>query len=129
MDMRIYFPGGKKVNAEYKGFTIATDQPLEAGGTGTAPEPLSLFLISLGTCTGYYVLAFCQKHNIPTDNITIVMKSERNEKTHLYENITLTIATPSDFPETYKKALVKAAESCAVKKHLEKPPKITILAP
>jgi hypothetical protein len=26
MDMNVYFPGGKKVNANYKGFTIETDQ-------------------------------------------------------------------------------------------------------
>jgi len=26
MDMKITFPGGKKVNADYKGFMIKTDQ-------------------------------------------------------------------------------------------------------
>ena len=52
MDMQISFSGGKKVDATYKGFTIKTDQPKDEGGNGTAPEPFSLFLASIGTCTG-----------------------------------------------------------------------------
>ena len=28
MDMEIYFPGGKRVYADYGGFTIETDQPV-----------------------------------------------------------------------------------------------------
>jgi hypothetical protein len=32
MNMKIYFPGGKKVYADYLGFTYETDQPVKAGG-------------------------------------------------------------------------------------------------
>ena len=64
MDMEIQFPGGKKVDALYKGFTIKTDQPKNEGGEGSAPEPFSLFLTSIGTCAGIYVLNFCQNRNI-----------------------------------------------------------------
>ncbi len=41
MDMKISFPGGKKVDADYKGFTIKTDQPRHEEGDGSAPEPFS----------------------------------------------------------------------------------------
>ena len=44
MDMTITFPGGKKVNADYKGFTHKTDQGIASGGNATAPEPFALFL-------------------------------------------------------------------------------------
>jgi putative redox protein len=47
--MEISFPGGQKVDAQYSGFTIHTDQPVEDGGDGSAPTPFSLFLASLGT--------------------------------------------------------------------------------
>jgi putative redox protein len=36
MDMRVSFPGGKRVDAEYKGFTINTDQSVKNGGEGAA---------------------------------------------------------------------------------------------
>ena len=31
-----------------------------------------------------------------------------------------------DFPEKYKRAVLRSAELCTVKKHLENPPQITI---
>lgn len=37
MDMHIYFPGGKKVDAQYRGFTIQTDQSEMNGGEGKSP--------------------------------------------------------------------------------------------
>ena len=66
-EMIVTFGGGKKVNAEFNGFTIATDQAIYAGGEGAAPEPFSLFLASIGTCAGIFVLSFCQSRGIPTD--------------------------------------------------------------
>ena len=58
MEMEISFPGGKKVDSHFKGFTIRTDQPEKAGGEGTAVSPTELFLASIGTCAGYFALAF-----------------------------------------------------------------------
>ena len=62
-EMRVTFPGGKKVDAEYKGFVIRTDQPVHQGGEGTAPAPFDLFLASIATCAGIYVLSFCQNRD------------------------------------------------------------------
>ena len=126
MEMKISFPGDKKVDADYKGFTIKTDQPIREGGEETAPEPFSLFIASIGTCTGLYVLSFCQKRNIPTDNITLLLQLEKNKETHMIEKISIKIQVPEDFPERYKKAVLKTANLCTVKKHLEKPPEIEI---
>ncbi|MFH1101916.1 MAG: OsmC family protein [Methanobacteriota archaeon] len=126
MDMEITFPGGKKVDATYKGFTMRTDQPKQAGGDGSAAEPFSLFLASLGTCAGYYVLTFCQQRDLPSDEITLLLQFKRDERTHMMTQIDIHIQVPQEFPDQYTKALVRAAEVCAVKKHLEIPPSITI---
>ena len=58
MSMEISFPGGRKVNSEYKGFTIKTDQSKNDGGDDTAPTPSDLFFASLGACMGLYYLDF-----------------------------------------------------------------------
>ena len=122
MDMRIRFPGGKRVNATYKGFAIKTDQPTESDGEGSAPTPFDLFLASIGTCSGFYVLSFCQARNIPTEKITLVLKAERNEETKTIAKIAIEILLPEEFPEKYTDQLVRVAEKCAVKKTLENPP-------
>ncbi|MCJ7702627.1 MAG: osmotically inducible protein OsmC, partial [Anaerolineales bacterium] len=36
------------------------------------------------------------------------------------------IQVPPEFPEKYYRALVRSAEQCAVKKHLEQPPEFKI---
>jgi putative redox protein len=128
MDMQyeITLGGGKKVDAQVRDFTISTDQPESDGGENSAPSPFELFLASLGTCAGYFVVSFCQARSIPTDNIRLVETLSRNDTTHMVETISIDILLPPDFPEKYKGAVIKAAESCTVKKHLASPPVIQV---
>ncbi|MBN1899404.1 MAG: OsmC family protein [Spirochaetes bacterium] len=122
MEMEITFPGGKKVDALYKGFTIKTDQSREAGGENSAPAPFDLFLASIGTCAGIYVLGFCQKRNISTDGLKISLNTNRDEGTHMIDKIKMNIHLPAGFPEKYREAVILSAELCSVKRHMENPP-------
>jgi len=126
MNMRITFEGKKKVNAEFNGQIIPTDQPIQAGGDGTAPAPFTLFLASIGTCAGIYIKSFCDQRNISTDNISITQSMNYNYKTRLIDTIELIVHLPADFPEKYKSAVLNAANLCAVKEHLKNPPSINV---
>ena len=126
MNMKIYFPGGKKVYADFNGFTHMTDQPTKAGGDGTAPAPFDLFLASIGTCAGIYVLGFCQQRNIPVQGIEILQNIHYNTELKRVDRIGIEIKLPADFPEKYRTAIVQAASLCAVKKHLESPPQFDV---
>jgi len=44
----------------------------------------------------------------------------------MIEKIDLEIQVPSAFPDKYRDSLIRSAELCAVKKHLENPPKFEI---
>jgi ribosomal protein S12 methylthiotransferase accessory factor len=122
MEMTITFPGGARVDAQLGTFTIRTDQPDHAGGDGSAPAPFSLFLASIGTCAGIYVLGFCKQRGLPVEGIQIVQRMVPDAGTGMVGRIELDIQVPSTFPERYHDALVRAASQCAVKKHLERPP-------
>lgn len=124
--MTVSFPGGKKVNARYNGFEIATDQEVELGGDGSAPEPFDYFLASLATCAGIYVLGFCQKRGIPYDAISLTQSWDLEEKTKRLTHVRIAIEVPSDFPEKYRNALARVANQCKVKKTLENPPEFTV---
>ncbi len=125
-NMEITFPGNLKVDAAYKGFTVHTDQPRKEGGDGTAPEPFDLFLSSIGTCAGVYLLFFCQERQIDTRGIRLNLGFNRNRATRMVENISIRIQLPASFPEKYKKALVRVVGMCTVKKHLQQPPDFEI---
>lgn len=124
--MSVHFPGNKRVDATYGKFEIATDQAIDSGGDGTAPEPYDLFMASLATCAGIYVLGFCQKRDIPHDDVRIVQQWERDEKSNRVTNIRISIEVPSDFPEKYLPTLVRVANQCAVKKTIENQPEFLV---
>jgi len=127
MEMIIDFPGGAKVDAHFGGYTIQTDQPAQGGGEGSAPTPFEVFLASLGTCAGIYVLGFCRKRGIPTAGIRIIQRSHSNATTGMVEKIELEIQVPSSFPKEYYSALIRSAELCKVKKTIEQPPQFEIV--
>jgi len=126
--IQVSFPGGVRVNAETKGFVIQTDQPAHEGGTNAAPAPFDLFLASLATCAGYFVLLFCQERRIQTAGLALSMRSEKNPETKMIDRISIEITLPSGFPEKYKNAVIKAADQCTVKRHMLKPPTFAVEA-
>jgi ribosomal protein S12 methylthiotransferase accessory factor len=126
MEMTVTFPGGARVDAQVGPFAVRTDQPPHAGGEGSAPTPFSLFLASMGTCAGIYVLGFCRQRGLPTDGIRIAQRIAADPRTGMIDRVTLDIQVPPEFPEMYHEALIRAANQCAVKKHLEAPPRFEV---
>lgn len=131
MEMKITFPGGKKVNAEINSRTVPTDQPLEGGGDGSAPTPFEYFLASLGTCAGIYVLSFCQQRQIATEGLMLHQRMEfiaTEDGKRKLARVAIEIDLPPGFPEKYRNAIIKAAELCTVKKVIMDPPEFVITA-
>lgn len=126
MEMLIDFPGGDRVDAHFGPYTVMTDQPQPGGMPASAPTPFALFLASLGTCAGIYVLGFCKQRGLPTEGIKIIERIETNRATGHTDLISLEIQVPADFPEKYYSALVRSAEQCKVKQLIENPPKFEV---
>jgi len=126
MEIRVFFEGGKKVSAEVEGHIIKTDQKIESGGESSAPSPFTLFLSSIGTCVGAYVLGFCQSRGIPYEKITIIQSNEFDPESHRLKKVKFEIKLPPDFPEKYIPAIVKVADKCAVKRTILDPPQFEI---
>jgi ribosomal protein S12 methylthiotransferase accessory factor len=118
--MQIVFPGGTQVDALAGQTVVTTNQD------GTAPPPFALFLASIGTCAGIYVLQFCLHRNLPTDGIKIIQRTHKNDATKMIESIDLEIQVPPSFPEKYRDALIRAADQCAVKRHIQQPPTFNV---
>ncbi len=81
MELVITFPGGSRVDASFDGFTVPTDQPAAGGGEGSAPTPFAVFLSSIGTCAGIYVLGFCKQRGLSAEGIQILEHVHRDPAT------------------------------------------------
>src|SRR5512139_637301 len=98
MEMIIDFPGGSRVDAHFGKFTVATDQPPAA----SAPTPFAVFLSSIGTCAGIYVLGFSQQRGLPTEDMHIIQRIHANPFNGMVEQVDLEIQIPPTFPEKYR---------------------------
>jgi ribosomal protein S12 methylthiotransferase accessory factor len=128
MEIQVELNGKKRVTARFESYAVVTDQPVEDGGEGAAPAPFELFLASLATCAGFFVQSFCQARQISTEGITLLQHSERDEATHLVSKVRIEICLPATFPAKYRASVVAAANQCTVKKHLQSPPALEVVA-
>jgi len=126
--IEVNFPGNKRVDAQVGGFTVHTDQSPRQGGDGSAPSPFDLFLASLATCAGIYMLSFMQERELNTEGAAVVLHAEREEGTRMIREIKMELLLPPSFPEKYRAAVLRAVDLCAVKKHLAEPPAILLEA-
>lgn len=127
MEMKVYFPGNLRVDADYKGFTIHTDQPVSAGGDGSAPAPFDLFMVSIGTCAGIFMLSFMKQRGIDPEGSGVTLRSERDPH-GMIGKVDLVLHLPAGFPEKYEAAIVRAVEQCSVKRHIHQPPAFSVIA-
>ena len=126
MEMKVSFPGNLRVDADFGGFTVASDQPVSGGGDGSAPAPFDLYIASLGTCAGIYMLAFMKQRGIDPVGSGITVNTEADPAKGMIGRISLDLQLPDGFPEKYEQAVVRAVEQCAVKRHIQNPPEFTV---
>jgi putative redox protein len=127
MQIDVDFPGGVRVDAHFGPFTVHTDQTLADGGAGTAPSPFDLFLASTAACAGFYVLRFCQQRGLATTGLHLTQRLALDPITGHVVKLLLEIQLPPGFPPKYQAAIIRAAEQCTVKKHLEHPPAFEVI--
>jgi ribosomal protein S12 methylthiotransferase accessory factor len=126
--VEVYFPGGKKIDAQIGNFVVHTDQSLANGGGETDPEPFQLFLASIATCAGIYALEFCQAREISSEGMALTMSCEWDEKQQGIKKLHIDLKVPPGFPDRYKKAVTRVMDLCSVKKHIIHPPEFVITA-
>jgi ribosomal protein S12 methylthiotransferase accessory factor len=126
MMIDVRFPGGKQVLADFGDVSFLTDQPVKSGGQGAAPQPSQMFFAAVAACSGYYALAFCQNRSIDVAGLSLSMRCLPDERTKLIGTVEIEVTLPEGFPEKYREAIVRAVESCWVKKHFENPPLFSV---
>ena len=52
---------------DIRGHQLRVDQPMESGGTDTAPAPTELFAASLAACVAFYAGRYLHRHRLPRD--------------------------------------------------------------
>jgi putative redox protein len=95
-------------------------------GENSAPSPFKLFLASLGTCAGFYALRFCRERKISAEGLGLTLQPERDPETRRLSKVMIYLTLPADFPERYRRAIIRAIDQCTVKKAILDPPEFVV---
>ena len=120
--IEIDFPGGARVDARIREHTIATDQQVEHGGPGSAPQPFDLFLASIASCAGIFALKFCQSRELPTAGMRLTMDWLGHKTDPSAASVVLRLTLPEGFPDKYRDGILRSMDLCAVKRSIEHAP-------
>ena len=121
-EIKIEFGEGKKLSAVNDDFRIDADMPVNEGGEGSAPDPMQLFLASLGTCAAHYTRKFCETRSLSLEGLELKLRYQYNDEGTQISKFTYELTIPENFPEKYKAALLRALDLCPIKKLLLNPP-------
>lgn len=114
----VTFTGNKKIDVEFKDYTIKTDQSEKNGGEADAPEPFDVFIASLGACAGVYAKSFCDTRKLSTDHWHLFVEVVFKKGQKRMDQVNITLNVDAGFPEKYIKPIIKSMNSCAVKNQL-----------
>ena len=117
-------------NVNYGSGSIITDEPAEAGGEGTGPDPYSLLLGALGSCISMTVNLYARRKQWPLERVTVRLRQNRIHASdcqtcentegfvhHIERSVTLT----GNLSDEQHARLQEIAHKCPVHKTLTSP--------
>lgn len=108
------------------GHVLRVDQPVDAGGTGTAPTPTELFVAGLASCVAFYARRYLARHALSTRGLSVTAAYDLAERPTRVGEVRITLSVPDGVPEERRAALLAVASHCTVHNSLVQPPDVRI---
>jgi putative redox protein len=118
--------GGDRFEIRVRHHVVHVDQPVDAGGTDTAPNPTELFVVSLAACVAFYARRFLARHTLPTEGLSVSADYALAERPARVSEINVSIGMPKGVPEELRERLLAVASHCTVHNTLELPPRVNV---
>jgi uncharacterized OsmC-like protein len=120
--MDIIYDGGMRFTIHHRGHQVAIDAPATTpGGTDTGLLPTELFAATLGACIGYYALAYCRKHDLPTEGLRVETHFEQAEHPKRIARIVSTLIVPASIDPHHLPGIQAMAKACIIHNTLNHP--------
>ncbi len=118
---------GDRFAIEIRGQSITVDQPVDAGGTDTAPTPTELFVAGLASCVAFYARRYLARHDIATEGLSVSADFDIGGQPTRVTRIRVVITPPHDLPAQRRDAFLAVASHCTVHNTLSNPAPVDIL--
>jgi len=95
---------------------IPADEPREAGGDDTGPEPHELLLAALGVCSSMTVKLYADRKEWPLRSVEVRLTGQSTEAGYRIER---TLRLEGELTDEQKARIVEIAEKCPVARTLK----------
>ncbi len=107
-----------KTEVTTSGHSVFVDEPVDVGGTDTAPAPSEFLEVALASCTAITIRMYADRKGWPVEKISVKVTTEKGDKsTHFERSIFLQGA----LNEEQRQRLLQIANACPVHKVLTNP--------
>jgi putative redox protein len=110
------------------GHTLITDEPAAVGGEEAGPDPYTLLLAALGSCTSMTLMLYARRKQWPLERVTVRLRQQRlhardcadcQTKTDTYlHRIERAVTLDGDLTAEQRARLQEIADKCPVHKTL-----------
>ncbi|MDE2599668.1 MAG: OsmC domain/YcaO domain-containing protein [Rhodocyclaceae bacterium] len=126
MEIKVNFLDKLRQEAKFDDFTVIADQPIRYKGDGSAPGPFDYFLASSALCAAYFVKAYCDARNIPTDNMRLSHNNIVDPENRYKQTFKIQIQLPSDISDKDREGILRSIDRCSVKRVVQNGPEFII---
>ncbi|MFB6305784.1 MAG: OsmC family protein [Flavobacteriales bacterium] len=119
-------PNGFTSDILAKGHRLTADEPENVGGANAGPDPYTLLMSSLGSCTSMTIKMYADRKKWPLNEVKVHLEHEKvhvedcencNEKDKI-DSFKRYIELEGDLDEEQRKKLVAIANKCPVHRTL-----------
>jgi uncharacterized OsmC-like protein len=102
---------GLRFAAQVRSHRVIVDQP-PPSGEDSAPMPIEMLGVSLGTCVALYVQLFLQARGVPATDMRVEVATEGASHPNRIGLFSVRIVLPAGVPDEYREMLERVAQSC-----------------
>jgi putative redox protein len=127
--LEVGWAGGEQYWIDVRGHKFAVDQPVDAGGTDSAPTPTELFVASLTGCVAFYAGRYLTRHGFDRTGLTVragYTMADRHARPARVAAIRVVVHPPAGFPAERVPALTAVVKRCTVHNTLADPPDVAV---
>lgn len=125
-ELNIKYTGGIGFQAKGRQHAVTIDLPKEKGGEDSGMTPPEVFIASLGSCIGVYVVRYCQNAKLDAEGLNINLTWKLSDDNTRISEINVTLSLPKANVGKRRTAVLDVAHRCLIHNTILTAPKINL---
>jgi putative redox protein len=107
---------GTRQRIDLAGFTLYTDAPVAAGGSGSAPGPHDFFDASLAACKALTLMLYAHRKGWPLEHVDVTLNSDNSAEREGTYRLDLGLTLHGALDDSMRTQLLAIADKCPIHK-------------